>query len=63
MKIVRFFYVLSPRGKVLHRLRGARVEGNKTDCGIRVHKGWPWVRPLRRRDKFNNICKNCEKAA
>lgn len=60
----RFFYVNGPSSRVVHRLYGARVEGNKTACGIvmQVFRGRPrWVWNRERGKK--KVCKRCEASA
>ena len=44
MTIKRFVYIGSPSSDVVHIHRGKLLEGEATDCGVRLRKGWKWIR-------------------
>lgn len=61
MKLNRFIYVRSSRGRVRHILIGPKVEGEKVLCGIRQHVGWRWMRPSAERHLIP-VCPRCMNA-
>lgn len=42
-KIRRFFYVRSPKGRVLHIQFGKSHSEGPVKCGLHSEKGWSWV--------------------
>ena len=44
-KVKRFSWAIAPgRRSPRHILRGLHVEGELTDCGVRVQTSWRWAR-------------------
>jgi hypothetical protein len=66
VKVRRHYHVKAPTSHVAHKFRGhVFVEGELTDCGIRVQKGWLFW-PSGRRPKSIDIlmhCKRCDRAS
>lgn len=62
-KVNRFFYVKSPDSHVAHRFFAKRfIEGEPTQCGIRVQAGWRyWYAGKRPKDMDILMhCKRCD---
>lgn len=58
-RVIRFAWVRSPRGRVLHMAPG-RVEGDLTRCGLLVKLGWHWQR--NRKPCTEPACRHCARA-
>jgi hypothetical protein len=56
----RRFFFSGPKDGILHRVHSdVHVEGELTDCGITLRKGWRWMH----RRQGARICKRCDAAA
>jgi hypothetical protein len=63
-QVKRFYYVSSPRGRVVHMARSI-TEGTRTFCGIMLphKKRWKWARSriAKANAQQSKICKKCQR--
>jgi hypothetical protein len=61
VKVKRFYYVASPRGRLLHQSTSI-TEGNKTYCGIALRLGWKWLHHYNTSPPATVLCVRCVRA-
>jgi len=57
VRVRRFFYVRSPRGRVLHIQYGKSHSSGPVACGRNSEKGWSWMNR-----GSTPVCKRCLEA-